>query len=166
VSHLLTIFFFFFPRQKPLGLLFLLDEECNFPNATDESFLDKCHKQYEKHEFYDKPKTRKPTFGVKHYAGLVTYQVEGFLEKNRDTLRADMLDLLKDSKNPLIAELFKPVEENASSGSSSPSSPVSPSSPGGTLGRSGSLGRGFSKGSKVPTIGAQFYVRIVCMRVL
>ena len=59
--------------QKPLGLIFLLDEESNFPKATDKTLLEKFHSQYSKHPFYVKPKTLSSTFGIKHYAGVVSF---------------------------------------------------------------------------------------------
>ena len=44
-------------------------------------------------------------FQIKHYAGQVWYNVEGFLDKNRDALRADVLELLCSSEVPLVAEM-------------------------------------------------------------
>jgi myosin V len=52
------------------------------------------------------PFARGAAFVVKHYAGDVTYQVDGFIEKNRDTLAAELQNLLGTSKNALISELF------------------------------------------------------------
>jgi hypothetical protein len=92
--------------SKKVGLLALLDEESNFPKGTDTSLLGKFHQNHEKDPNYIKPKTQQPHFGVRHYAGDVVYQIEGFLDKNRDTLRQDWIDLLKKSQHPLLKDLF------------------------------------------------------------
>ncbi|ORX76076.1 hypothetical protein BCR32DRAFT_209564, partial [Anaeromyces robustus] len=97
--------------KKPLGLIFLLDEESNFPKATDKTLLEKFHSQYSKHPFYVKPKTLSSTFGIKHYAGVVTYTIDGFLEKNKDTLRADLMELMQGSSVELVSSLFDLSEE-------------------------------------------------------
>jgi myosin-15 len=43
---------------------------------------------------------------VRHFAGQVWYNVEGFLEKNKDTIRSDILDLCLNSKMPTICAMF------------------------------------------------------------
>ena len=48
--------------------------------------------------YYCKPKVNVAKFGIRHYAGEVTYQVDGLLEKNRDTFRDDILKMLKESR--------------------------------------------------------------------
>ncbi|VDK39698.1 unnamed protein product, partial [Dibothriocephalus latus] len=55
-------------------------------------------------------------FGIRHFAGPVFYEVEGFLEKNRDTFNHDLLDVIGTSKNSFLRELF---EERLSSSSES-----------------------------------------------
>ena len=45
-------------------------------------------------------------FKILHYAGEVVYKVEGFLQKNKDTLIPDCVSAIQKSKNPLIKELF------------------------------------------------------------
>ena len=45
-------------------------------------------------------------FMVQHYAGAVEYDAIGFLEKNRDTLTDDLLDVLATSKSSFINQLF------------------------------------------------------------
>ena len=73
--------------QKPVGVFHLLDDESNFPKASDLSFLEKCHYNHALNELYSRPRRSSMEFGIKHYAGQVWYNVEGFLDKNRDTLR-------------------------------------------------------------------------------
>jgi len=93
--------------EKNLGLISLINEESRFPKGTDASLLQKLHNQHKKNVFYVKPRVTGKEFGIKHYAGEVMYNVDGFLEKNRDTFRDDLLVLLKDSSCDLIYELFE-----------------------------------------------------------
>ncbi|VDO17658.1 unnamed protein product [Haemonchus placei] len=46
------------------------------------------------------------TIQVTHYAGDVTYSVNGFMDKNRDTLFQDLKRLLFNSKSTLLHSLF------------------------------------------------------------
>lgn len=93
--------------KKPVGILHLLDDESNFPKATDLSFLEKCHYNHALNELYSRPRMSSMEFGVKHYAGQVWYNVEGFLDKNRDTLRYDVMSLLISSRDKLISKMFQ-----------------------------------------------------------
>ena len=83
-----------------------MDEESNFPKATDQTLLQKFVDNYDKHAQFEKDKLSKTSFGVVHYAGKVIYKIEGFLDKNRDTLRQDILDTLEASSKPFISGLF------------------------------------------------------------
>nr|XP_018666876.1 unconventional myosin-X isoform X2 [Ciona intestinalis] len=101
--------------EKNLGLMSLINEESRFPKGTDKSLLNKLHNQHAKNQFYVKPRVIGLEFGIKHYAGEVMYNVTGFLEKNRDTFRDDLLGLLKDSSCDLIYDLFEKVRGNSES---------------------------------------------------
>lgn len=69
--------------------------------------LDKLNKQHAKHHHYIKPKSQAAReFGIVHFAGIVLYAADGFLEKNRDTFSADLFDLLHLSKSKFLLELF------------------------------------------------------------
>ncbi|KAK5617011.1 hypothetical protein CRENBAI_016490 [Crenichthys baileyi] len=59
--------------------------------------------------YYVKPRVADHQFGIKHYAGEVLYDVRGILEKNRDTFRDDILNMLKDSRLDFIYDLFEKV---------------------------------------------------------
>ncbi|XP_076764901.1 unconventional myosin-XV-like [Xylocopa sonorina] len=95
--------------KKPVGILHLLDDESNFPKATDLSFLEKCHYNHALSELYSRPRMNSAEFAIKHYAGQVWYNVEGFLDKNRDTLRPDVVELLISSKISMVSKMFQHV---------------------------------------------------------
>ncbi|MBA0586482.1 hypothetical protein Gorai_017224 [Gossypium raimondii] len=78
--------------QKPLGLLSLLDEESTFPNGTDSSFANKLKQHLKSNPCFRGE--REKAFTVSHFAGEVTYDTTGFLEKNRDLLHLDSIQLL------------------------------------------------------------------------
>ncbi|KAG6601064.1 Myosin-1, partial [Cucurbita argyrosperma subsp. sororia] len=79
-------------EKKPLGLLSLLDEESTFPNGTDVTFANKLKQHLTPNPSFRGE--REKAFTVCHYAGEVTYDTTGFLEKNRDLLHLDSIQLL------------------------------------------------------------------------
>ncbi|CAI9097053.1 OLC1v1033349C1 [Oldenlandia corymbosa var. corymbosa] len=79
-------------EKKPLGLLSLLDEESTFPNGTDLTFANKLKQHLNSNSCFRGE--RENAFSVCHYAGEVTYDTTGFLEKNRDLLHSDSIQLL------------------------------------------------------------------------
>lgn len=46
------------------------------------------------------------TFVLHHSAGDVRYRVEDFLERNRDYLSVDLINVMRHSKNSRLASLF------------------------------------------------------------
>ncbi|XP_063965090.1 unconventional myosin-X-like isoform X3 [Lytechinus pictus] len=102
--------------EKKLGILSLIDEESRFPKGTDETMLGKLHDTHNKNVFYVKPRVTDKRFGIRHYAGEVFYATTGFLEKNRDTFRDDILHLMKESRSDFIYDLFENVAESQQSG--------------------------------------------------
>ncbi|KAM4531771.1 unconventional myosin-XV-like [Odontesthes bonariensis] len=91
---------------KPHGILRILDDQSCFPQATDHTFLQKCHYHHGNNPLYLKPKMPIPEFTIKHFAGRVTYQVYKFLDKNYDQVRQDVLDLFIQSRNKMVSNLF------------------------------------------------------------
>ncbi|KAK6160536.1 hypothetical protein DH2020_003917 [Rehmannia glutinosa] len=79
-------------EKKPLGLQSLLDEESTFPNGTDLSFANKLKQHLNSNPCFRGERGK--AFTVCHYAGEVTYDTSGFLEKNRDLLHLDSIKLL------------------------------------------------------------------------
>uniref|UniRef100_A0A3Q1IFF7 Uncharacterized protein n=1 Tax=Anabas testudineus TaxID=64144 RepID=A0A3Q1IFF7_ANATE len=94
--------------SKPMNMLALIDEESNFPQASDTTLLQKLNKVHEKGNIYISPKNNYETqFGIKHFAGEVYYDSRGFLEKNRDTLSSDLVQLVETSTNKLLKQAFQ-----------------------------------------------------------
>ncbi|CAH2053262.1 unnamed protein product [Thlaspi arvense] len=79
-------------EKKPLGLLSLLDEESTFPNGTDLTLANKLKQHLQTNSCFRGDRGK--LFTVVHYAGEVTYETTGFLEKNRDLLHLDSIQLL------------------------------------------------------------------------
>nr|XP_054588240.1 unconventional myosin-IXAa isoform X3 [Nothobranchius furzeri] len=92
--------------KKPTALFHLLDEECNFPQATNQTLLDKFKRQHERNSYIEFPAVMEPAFIIRHYAGKVKYGVKDFREKNTDHMRPDIVALLKSSKNAFICGLI------------------------------------------------------------
>ncbi|NWZ98600.1 MYO15 protein, partial [Nesospiza acunhae] len=96
-----------FLTAKPHGLLCILDDQTSLTQATDHTFLQKCHYHHGNSPWYSKPKLPLPEFTVQHYAGPVTYQVHKFLNKNRDQLRPEVLDIFSQSRLKVVSQIFQ-----------------------------------------------------------
>ncbi|KAL2266532.1 hypothetical protein VTJ83DRAFT_5884 [Remersonia thermophila] len=94
--------------EGKLGILSLLDEESRLPMGSDEQFVTKLHHNYasDKHKFYKKPRFGKSSFTVCHYAIDVTYESEGFIEKNRDTVPDEHMAVLRASTNKFLTAVL------------------------------------------------------------
>ncbi|XP_060817512.1 unconventional myosin-IXa-like isoform X2 [Bombus pascuorum] len=91
---------------KPNGLLCLLDDQCNFPGATNETLLQKFNTVHKDNPFYEAPQRREAAFVVRHYAGSVKYQAANMREKNLDLMRPDgVVGVLKNSSLAFVREL-------------------------------------------------------------
>ena len=97
--------------ESKLGILDLLDEECRMPKGSDKSWVEKL---YEKcggsnskwKEHFSKPRLSNTAFIVRHFADMVEYECEGFLDKNRDTVMEEQMMILRASRNELLSSLF------------------------------------------------------------
>ncbi|KAG8158825.1 hypothetical protein KVR01_011268 [Diaporthe batatas] len=94
--------------EGKLGILSLLDEESRLPMGSDDQFVTKLHHNYaaDKNQFYKKPRFGKSAFTVCHYAVDVTYESEGFIEKNRDTVPDEHMAVLRSSKNAFLVSVL------------------------------------------------------------
>merc|ERR1719189_3500595 len=96
--------------EKPMGLLSILEEETLFPKSSDQSF---CAKLID-NLLGKEPNFCKPTyrpdpnahFGVVHYAAMVSYNLTGWLFKNKDPLNDTIVEMMKNGTNSLLVTCF------------------------------------------------------------
>merc|ERR1712083_225104 len=96
--------------EKPMGIWAILEEESLFPKATDKSFEEKLKAGLGKCAPFAKPQSKTDKnahFACIHYAGTVSYNVTGWLEKNKDPVNDTVADVLKRSANELLVFLWR-----------------------------------------------------------
>ncbi|KAL4216467.1 myosin V [Mactra antiquata] len=92
--------------EAKLGILDLLDEECKVPNGSDGNWCQKLYGKHIKHSHFAKPKIGTDAFIILHFADKVSYTVKGFLDKNRDAVSEEHVNIMKASEYELVGELF------------------------------------------------------------
>jgi len=117
-------------EHRVIGLFALCDEQLKMPHATDDRLAKSYYEKCSSHQFFfaDKSQQKRNEFTVKHFARDVTYQVHGFLDKNRGNIVPEFLTCLEKSSIPLVQELaqfdpWKPVEHVGDNTSSTPVTP-------------------------------------------
>ncbi|CAG9538148.1 unnamed protein product, partial [Cercopithifilaria johnstoni] len=105
--------------EKPLGLLSLLQEECLVPNGNDQSLLEKLFAANSNNSVFIRSRqsarhTAISHFSIAHYAGNVAYNINGWVEKNKDVVERNGLEVLASSTKPLLQTLFPLLEEEKS----------------------------------------------------
>ncbi|XP_043438586.1 myosin XVB [Prionailurus bengalensis] len=106
--------------DQPHSLLSILDAQTWLSQATDHTFLQKCHYHHGSHPCYAKPQLPLPIFTVRHYAGTVTYQVHKFVDRNRDHLDPAVVEMLAQSQLQLVGSLFQEAESRSGDGRGKP----------------------------------------------
>ncbi|KAJ2706671.1 Myosin type-2 heavy chain 1 [Coemansia sp. IMI 203386] len=144
--------------EGKLGVLALLDEESRLQQGSDRTFAEKLYKQFAAPGRVD-PKTpaaffRKPRFGadaftIRHYAHDVSYEADGFIEKNKDTVPDEIQNVLRASTDSLLAAVLAPATEPDTQANGSQQQP--------------SVGRISVRAARKPTLGAVFKHSLVSL---
>jgi len=96
--------------EKPMGLLAVFEEESLFPKASDQTFNEKLHANLlGKWPNFAKANPRPDPdahFAVIHYAATVSYNLTGWLEKNKDPLNDTIVEMIKNGSNCLMIQCF------------------------------------------------------------
>jgi len=101
------------------GMFALINEESIFPKGTDATLFSKLKANVKDKEFMTPPKGAKSEFQLKHYAGIVTYDTEGMLDKNKDHLYSEMIALVSSATNIVAKAVFEEDAQAASAASGS-----------------------------------------------
>uniref|UniRef100_A0A8C3ATY2 Myosin IG n=1 Tax=Cyclopterus lumpus TaxID=8103 RepID=A0A8C3ATY2_CYCLU len=102
-------------EQPHKGIISILDEAClSVGKVTDTVCLESMGTKLAQHPHYtsrklsptDKTMDFQKHFRIRHYAGDVTYSIEGFLDKNKDLLFQDFKRLMYNSANQVLKEMW------------------------------------------------------------
>merc|ERR1712142_254556 len=97
--------------EKPMGIWAILEEESLFPKATDKSFEEKLKASLGKLPVFLKPQSKTDKnahFAISHYAGIVSYNVTNWLEKNKDPVNDTVVELFKSTSScKLLVHLWR-----------------------------------------------------------
>eukprot|EP00981_Chlorochromonas_danica_P003888 scaffold736_cov197-Ochromonas_danica.AAC.2 len=149
-------------EHRTNGLLAMIDDECRLPKPSDEKLANRMYKQFQGHKRFQANAVQKrdSKFAILHYAGGVEYSTMKFVDKNKDELPKEAMNLLNGSSIPLLSVLFAPSLPDLPSSSSSSSRRVGP---GGSAHRSTSIkggsgggGGGGGSGGSTTSVGIQF----------
>lgn len=88
------------------SLLGMTDEEIKLPKGSDDNLLTRMHQSHNGNKYYIKPKTGIPVFSIQHYAGEVQYHIEGFMDKNKDSLESNIAEVVQSSSNNFVKALI------------------------------------------------------------
>lgn len=81
------------------GVLSVCDDACH-TSKTDAMFVNDISNQFSSHKFIQ---CGSRDFTITHYAGVVRYEIDGFLEKNKDSLVDDIVELLQSSSSRFVS---------------------------------------------------------------
>jgi myosin-5 len=101
--------------KRGSGILNILDDQCRAPGTTDRSFAADVYSKCKDQPRFsvNRRQTAIHQFEIHHYAGPVEYSTDGFVEKNRDELPKESIELLKHSSNPFVHDLAGIIENSS-----------------------------------------------------
>ncbi|XP_018428886.1 PREDICTED: unconventional myosin-If [Nanorana parkeri] len=100
-------------KLNPPGIMSVLDDVCATMHATsggaDQTLLQKLQAAVGTHEHFNNWNSG---FVIHHYAGKVSYDIEGFCERNRDVLFIDLIDLMQSTLDFKRGKINMPKQAN------------------------------------------------------
>jgi myosin-5 len=134
--------------HKTNGIMSILDDMCR-AGANDKIFAAEVVKRCETNAGFEAiDKRSSPIFSVKHYAGVVEYTMDDFVEKNRNELPKESSVLLMGSESPFVHKLAEIIAAGT---------------PNSTADQSSEGGKARAKATR-PTVGGQFRQQVKELR--
>lgn len=98
---------------SPMSVFSLLNEESRLNRASDAQMLRvRLEKELSENGNISWDKfSKEPHFTVAHYAGKVNYQIQGMVEKNKDPVPPELINMLQKSNNGLLHHIFAEIED-------------------------------------------------------
>ena len=93
--------------HQVFGVLSILDDLCRTPKAVDSTFASAVYQQCSFHPSFEASSRHAgmKCFSIKHFAGHVEYDTNGFVEKNKDEIPRETIELLMTSTNTFVRRL-------------------------------------------------------------
>ena len=164
------------PPAQPVGLFALLDEQCRLPKCTSKTFTEKLFQTHKENVavgvLTSVPRGTRlmpyEGFVVRHYAGLVMYHSDNFLQKNNNSLHDDLEVVLRAADDPFLKQLYGEKAEEDVAASAKPNGPggsASVPSLGGVGGNEGGKRGGGAAGKKggktrFSSVSAHFLIQL------
>ena len=98
----LILQYFYLLLPYYLSLVKFVHTHFQMPKGSDFSWAEKLYKACIKYKHFSKPRFGASSFIVQHFADSVEYQVDGFLDKNRDSVIEEQINVLKMSQVLLL----------------------------------------------------------------
>ncbi|KAL4836971.1 hypothetical protein H8958_010773 [Nasalis larvatus] len=99
-------------KVNPPGIMSILDDVCATMHAVgegaDQTLLQKLQMQIGSHEHFN---SWNQGFIIHHYAGKVSYDMDGFCERNRDVLFMDLIELMQSSELHILMACAKQAND-------------------------------------------------------
>ncbi|KAI8330711.1 P-loop containing nucleoside triphosphate hydrolase protein [Chlamydoabsidia padenii] len=149
--------------EAKLGILSLLDEESRLPSGSDQGFCDKLYSNFTTPTYkgyFKKPRFSNKAFTVCHYAHEVEYDADGFMDKNKDTVPDEILNMLQHSDSKFLVDMLQTATEAANASAQSNRDSLAAAAPA----KPGPMKRGPVGGAnKKPTLGSIFKLSLISL---
>ncbi|XP_063966274.1 unconventional myosin-XIX-like isoform X1 [Lytechinus pictus] len=99
--------------EGKLSVLSLMNEECRLNRQSDTTSFEEKLLAAVDSPFLTKAPMNHPqsAFTIKHYAGLVTYDIPGLIEKTKDPIPMELIEVLMESTNQFVTKIIQPEQE-------------------------------------------------------